>query len=33
MRYGKWTWEDVVIGIALAVVILIWVAGTIKGWW
>ena len=33
MSYGKWTWEDVVIGIAFAVVILIWVAGTIKGWW
>jgi hypothetical protein len=31
--YGKWTWEDVVIGIAFTVVILIWVAGTMKGWW
>ena len=31
--YGKWTWEDVVIGIAFAAVILIWTAGTIKGWW
>ena len=33
MNYGRWTWEDTVIGIIFAVMILTWTAGTIKGWW
>lgn len=33
MDYGKWTWEDTVIGIIFAVMILIWTAGTVEGWW
>jgi hypothetical protein len=33
MDYGKFTWEDVVIGIIFAVMIVTWTAGTIKGWW
>jgi len=33
MNYGKWTWEDVVIGIALAGAVIIWTTGTVKGWW
>jgi len=33
MRYGKWTWEDVIIGIAFAGAVIIWTTGTVKGWW
>jgi len=33
MRYGKWTWEDVIIGIIAAAMVLTWAAGIIKGWW
>jgi hypothetical protein len=33
MRYGKLTWEDVIIGIIATAVVLTWAAGIIKGWW
>ena len=33
MRYGKWTWEDVIIGIAFTGAVIVWTTGTVKGWW
>lgn len=33
MSYGKWTWEDTVIGIIAAAVVLTWTIGTVKGYW
>lgn len=33
MRYGKWTWEDVIIGIAFAGAVLVWTIGSVKGYW
>lgn len=33
MNYGKWTWEDVVIGIAFTAAVLVWSIGTVKGYW
>ncbi len=33
MRYGKWTWEDVIIGIIATAVVITWAVGTVKGYW
>ena len=33
MRYGKWTWEDIIIGIIATAVVITWTVGAVKGYW
>lgn len=33
MKYGKTTWEDVVIFAAVAALVIAWCIGTVKGVW
>ena len=33
MNYGKFTWEDAVIGAITAVAVATWVVGCVWGWW
>jgi hypothetical protein len=33
MNYGKWTWEDTIIGLVFAAAVAAWTLGTVWGWW